>query len=54
MEKLRIVVDDKGHCFVYMNDEEVKGIRSIEFNYDVDDVPYHKIEFISQIASIGE
>lgn len=50
MEKLRLVVDDKGRIEVWMDGCVVKGIRAIELYWEVGEIPYHKIEFATQAA----
>lgn len=52
MEKLKIIVDDKGKIEIYMDGFLVKGIRSIELFWEVGEIPYHKLEFATQAAKL--
>ena len=36
MEKLKIIVDEKGHTFLYLNGEEIKHLRRIKFEIDTE------------------
>jgi hypothetical protein len=50
MEKLKIIVDDKGKVKIFMDEREVYGARRIRFEFEVGDIATHEIEFISHIA----
>lgn len=53
MEKLKIVVDDKGRTTVWMNGEIVQGIRRIEFDHEIGCIPEHIITFSTQAGGVG-
>lgn len=48
MEKLKVTVDENGKIEIWMDGCIVKGVRAIEFYWEVGEVPYHKIEFATQ------
>lgn len=50
MEKLRITVDDRGKVTIEMDNYELKGVKGIEFNWEVGEVASHRIEFVTQVA----
>lgn len=52
--KLEITVDENGKVAVFMNGFNVMGVRRIQFNYEVGEIPSHEIEFISQIAELAQ
>lgn len=52
MEKFKVIVDDQGKMRVYMNQIELKGVKSLEFFYEAGDAPIHKVEFYSHIAEL--
>lgn len=52
MEKLKIIVDDKGKIKVFMNEKAVQAIKRIRFDWEVGEYATHEIEFISHIAEI--
>lgn len=50
MEKFKVIVDEKGKVECWMNGHVLKGVRGIEFFWEVDEIPTHKIEFVTQAA----
>jgi hypothetical protein len=52
MDKLNISIDEKGKIEILMNGLKVYGARSIEFYWEVGEIPTHKIEFVTQAAEI--
>lgn len=48
MEKLKLIVDDKGKITLWMDGCLITGVRAIDFNWELDEIPYHKIEFATQ------
>jgi hypothetical protein len=52
MEKLKLIVDDKGKIEIYMDGFAVRGVRGIEFYWEVGEAPSHKIEFATQAAKL--
>lgn len=50
MEKLRLVVDEKGKLELHMDGKKVFGFKSLEFYWEVGDVPTHKIEYFTHVA----
>ena len=48
MEKLKIIVDNNGRIQIYMDGYALTGVRAIDFCWEVGEVPYHKIEFVTQ------
>lgn len=50
MEKFKVVVDEKGKVSVWMNGHLLKGVKGIEFYWEADEIPCHKIEFVTQAA----
>lgn len=45
-----MTVDENGKIEIWMDGCLVKGVRAIEFCWEVGEVPYHKIEFATQAA----
>jgi hypothetical protein len=52
MEKFKLIVDENGKIEIWMDGCVVRGVRSIEFYWEVGEPPYHKLEFISQAARL--
>ena len=52
MEKFKVSVDDKGKIEIWMDGCELKGVRGIEFYWEAGEAPWHKVEFVSQVAKI--
>jgi len=52
MEKLKVVVDDKGKIEIWMDGFLLSGIRAIEFNWEVGEIPCHRIEFVTSVAKL--
>lgn len=52
MEKLKLIIDDEGKIVVWMDGCLLKGVRLIEFCWEVGEVPIHKLEFITQASKI--
>lgn len=52
MEKFKVTVDDRGKIEIWMDGCVLTGVRGIEFYWEVGEAPYHKIEFISQVAKL--
>lgn len=50
MEKLRVIVDEKGKVSIWMNGQLLSGVRGIEFYWEIDEIPTHKVEFVTQAA----
>jgi hypothetical protein len=50
MEKFKVTVDEKGKVEAWMDGHILKGIRGIEFYWEVGEVPTHKVEFVTQVA----
>jgi hypothetical protein len=52
MDKFKLTVDENGVIEMWMDGCLLKGLRSIEFCWEVGEVPYHKIEFVTQAAKL--
>lgn len=52
MEKFKIVIDENNKLHVWMQGKEVSGIRSIEFEWDIESFAIHRIEFLSHMGGI--
>lgn len=52
MEKLKLTVDDKGKIELWMDGCVIKGVRGIEFYWEVGEVPFHKVEFVTPAAKL--
>lgn len=52
MEKLKVVVDDKGKIEIFMDGCLVHGVREIDFHWEVGEYPYHRLEFITQATKL--
>lgn len=52
MEKLKVIVDDKGKIEIWMDGCVIKGVRGIEFYWEAGEPPFHKIEFATQAAKL--
>lgn len=52
MEKFKVTVDDKGKIEIWMDGCELKGVRGIEFFWEVGEAPFHRVEFISHVAKL--
>lgn len=50
MDKLKIIVDENGKILIWMDGCIVTGVREIEFYWEVGELPFHKLEFITQAA----
>jgi hypothetical protein len=50
MEKFKLIVDENGKIELWMDGCIIKGVRAIEFCWEVGEYPYHKIEFVTQAA----
>lgn len=50
MEKLKVTVDEKGKVAIWMNGQQLHGVRGIEFYWEIDEIPTHKVEFVTQAA----
>lgn len=48
MEKFKLIIDDKGQIQFYMDGHLIKGVRAIDFNWEIGEIPYHKVEFATQ------
>lgn len=54
MEKLKIVVDDKGNTKVWMDGKLVVGATRVKFEYNIDDLPRHEIDFVTQAGGLKD
>jgi hypothetical protein len=52
VEKFKLTIDDKGKIDVWMDGCLIHGIRSMELFWEVGEVPYHKLEFVTQATEI--
>jgi hypothetical protein len=52
MEKLKVIVDEKGDITIWLDGCVISGVVGIEFCWEVGEVPQHKIEFASQATKI--
>lgn len=52
MEKLKLTIDEKGHVAIWMDGCAINGVRSVEFFWEVGEVPFHKLEFATQATKI--
>jgi hypothetical protein len=52
MEKLKLILDDKGKIELWMDGCTLDGIRSIEVFWEIGEIPYHKIEFATPATKI--
>jgi hypothetical protein len=50
LEKLQVTVDEKGKVRIWMDYCELKGVQSIEFRWEVGEVPIHNVGFVTQVA----
>lgn len=49
-EKFKVIVDDRGQVSAWMDGFLLEGVQGIEFYWEVDEIPTHKIEFVTQSA----
>jgi hypothetical protein len=53
MEKLKIIVDDKGTPTVWLDGKELHGMTKIKLECEVNSLPVFEVQFLPSIVNLG-